>query len=236
MGWLGTLSANTTLALLTGRAGATAATDGLELATVLLEDVFEVAVPAALGAGADEFETVTVFPELALAAEFLLSELSALFDLEDFVLLERTVTVFADDLVPSDALAVEPVEVFVLGLPGECAVLGWASGCFESDAVGDDATAFDSTGAEIFVAALEPALSTDSPRGLSATATADFVTSPLVAFATGFAFTLDAVFAGLLARAAAATDCRSGCPGCVSVSPELFCSEAGGLGIALAST
>jgi hypothetical protein len=153
MGWLGTLSANTTLALRTGRAGAAAATADLELATVF--DVFEVADPEALGAVADELETVTVFPEFALATEFLLLELSALFDSEDFVLLERTVTVFADDLVPSSALVVESVELFALGLLGECAAPDPASGCFESNAVGEDATAFDSTGVEI-VDVLEP--------------------------------------------------------------------------------
>jgi|HubBroStandDraft_6_1064221.scaffolds.fasta_scaffold03673_4 hypothetical protein len=232
MGWLGTLSANTTLALRTGRAGAAAATADLELATVF--DVFEVADPEALGAVADELETVTVFPEFALATEFLLLELSALFDSEDFVLLERTVTVFADDLVPSSALVVESVELFALGLLGECAAPDPASGCFESNAVGEDATAFDSTGVEI-VDVLEPALSGDSPRGLAATAKSGFRASPLAVFATGFAFRAEALFAGFLARAAATTDCRSGCPGCVSPSLELFCSV-GDFGIALAST
>jgi hypothetical protein len=205
----------------------------LELATVLLEDVFEVAVPEPLGAVADE--TVTVFPELAFVTEFLLPELSALLESEDFVLLERTGTTFADEPVPSEVLVVDAMEVFALGSFGECVVFDWTSGCFEFNAVGEDATTFDSTGAGIVVAP-EPALSPDSPRGLSATATAGFVASPFVAFEAGFGFTLEALFAGLLARAAATTDCRSGCPGCVSPSLGLFPSVAGGLGIALAST
>ena len=83
--------------MLTGRAGAAAATAGLELATVLLVDVFEVAAPEVLGAGADELATVTVFPEFAFATEVFLPEFSAPFVSEDFVLLERTGTVFSDE-------------------------------------------------------------------------------------------------------------------------------------------
>jgi hypothetical protein len=235
MGWLGTLSANTTLALLTGRVGAAAVAAGLELATFLLEDVFEIAVPEALGAVAEELETATVFPEFAFAPEFLLPELSTPFESEDFVLLERTGAVFAGEPVPLDALVVEAVEVFELDLVGECGVFGRASGCFEINAMGEDATAFDSTGTGI-VLARETTPSADSPRGLSATATAGFVKSTLVVFATGFAFTIEALLAGFLVRAAATTDCRSGCPDCASLSLELFSSVAGGFGIALAST
>lgn len=147
------MSANTTLALLTGRAGAAVATAGLELATVLLEDVFEIAAPEVLGADADELESVTVFPEFAFATEVLLPEFSALFDSEDFVLLERTGTVFSDAPAPSEALVADPVEVFVLGLASERTALAPASGCFEFSAVVEDATEFfDSVGAGIGVA------------------------------------------------------------------------------------
>jgi hypothetical protein len=235
MGRLGTLSANA-LALLTGRAGAAAGAGaaGLELATVLLEDVFEVAVPEVLDAVADEFDTATVLPEFVFATEFLEAALSALFESEDFPLLERTGKVFAGEPVPLEVLVADAVEVFVLGLVGKWAAFDWASGCFEFNAVAESGTAFDSTGTGS-VAALETAPSTDSPRGLSGTTTAGFVASPLVAFAACFAFTSEALFAGSLARAAATTDCRSGCPGCVSPSLELFWSV-GDFGTALAST
>jgi hypothetical protein len=118
------------------------ATAGLELATALLEVVFEVATPEVLGVGADELETVTVFPECAFATKVLLSVLSALFESEDFVLLERTGTDFADEPVPSEALLADPVEVFVLGLVGECTAFDAASVCFELGAVVEDATEF----------------------------------------------------------------------------------------------
>jgi hypothetical protein len=151
MAWLETLSANTTIALLTGRAGAAVATAGLELAAALLEDVFEVAALEVLGVGKDELETVTVFSEFPFATEVFLSLLSALFESEDFGLLERTDTDFADEPVPSEVLAADPVEVFVLGLVDEYTAFGAASGCFEFNAVAEDGTAFDSIGAGIVV-------------------------------------------------------------------------------------
>src|ERR1700734_732640 len=113
MGRLGTLSANA-LALLTGRAGAAAGAGaaGLELATVLLEDVFEVAVPEVLDAVADEFDTATVLPEFVFATEFLEAALSALFESEDFPLLERTGKVFAGEPVPLEVLVAETGTAF----------------------------------------------------------------------------------------------------------------------------
>jgi hypothetical protein len=208
----------------------------LELATVLLEDAFEVAVPEVLGAGVDELETATVLPEFVFATEVLLPVLSALFVSEDFVLLERAGTVFTDELAASEALLADPVEVFVLGLACECATFGAASGCFEFSAVVEDATEFFNSVDAGMVVVPERETPADSPWGIGAATMAGFAESVLLGFATGFAFTLEALFARFFARAAATTDCRSSCPGCVSPPLELFSSASGRLGIALAST
>lgn len=90
----------------------------------------------------DELETATVLPEFVFATEVLLPLLSALFVSEDFVLLERTGTAFTDEPVAGEALLADPIDGFVLGLAGECATFGAASGCFEFSAAVEDATEF----------------------------------------------------------------------------------------------
>jgi hypothetical protein len=184
----------------------------------------------------DELETATVLPEFVFATEVLLPLLSALFVSEDFVLLERTGTAFTDEPVAGEALLADAVDIFVLGLAGEWATFGAASGCFEFSAAVEDATEFFNSVDAGMVVAPEAETPADSPRGTGPATMAGFVKSTLVRFATGFAFTLETLFAAFFARAAATTDCRSSCPGCVSAPLELFSSVSERLGIALAST